>query len=433
MTNTSYSGLERRLAAFLDSAPRLRALTKSAYQRANYLLGGWRRQRMRLHPGATIERIAGSRRDRRAGTRPEECFFGYFGMQPWSLDGSRQLFHRWRPPDARNVEICVRDRRSAAVRVIAESRAWNFQQGSMAQWLRLDGDESVLFNDAVGRTLVCRIVAADGRERVVPWPVQALHPGCGEALSINYRRLARLRPEYGYGVPADNFAPDLPLDRDGIWRFDLRSGESRLIVPLDRLLDIAPRPDMAGAEHKVNHAVYSPDGGEFVFMHRWQGARGRFSRLYVARADGAHLRLLLDDRLVSHYAWRDDATLLVWARTREQGDRYHLLDVSTGARSALGAGALDRFGDGHPSWSPDRRWIVTDTYPDRARMRKLFVYDTAAQQLIEVGAFHSPWRYDGPRRCDLHPRWSPDGRQVSIDSAHEGVRATYVVDVSRLL
>ena len=31
------------------------------------------------------------------------------------------------------------------------------------------------------------------------------------------------------------------------------------------------------------------------------------------------------------------------------------------------------------------------------------------------------------------PRWSPDGRQVSIDSAHEGVRATYVVDVSRLL
>jgi putative transposase len=36
-------------------------------------------------------------------------------------------------------------------------------------------------------------------------------------------------------------------------------------------------------------------------------------------------------------------------------------------------------------------------------------------------------------RCDLHPRWSPDGRQVCIDSAHEGERQMYIVDVSELV
>src|SRR5262245_6757722 len=110
MTNASYSDLERRLAALLDSAPRFRAFAKAAYQRANYLLRGWQRRPVRMHPEATIERVAGGERDPRGATAPAECFFGYFGMEPWSLDGRRQLFHRWRPPDTGMVEICVRDR-----------------------------------------------------------------------------------------------------------------------------------------------------------------------------------------------------------------------------------------------------------------------------------------------------------------------------------
>jgi Tol biopolymer transport system component len=231
----------------------------------------------------------------------------------------------------------------------------------------------------------------------------------------------------------DNFAPDQPPDCDGIWHVDLRSGESQLIVSLGQLADIVPRTEMVDADHKVNHALYSPSGKRFVFMHRWIGPRGKFSRLYCASSNGAGLRVLLDHRMVSHYAWRDESTLLVWARTPEGGDRYYLLDVLTGARKTCCAGTLDRFGDGHPSFSPDRRWIVTDTYPDRGRMRQLLLCRPAAGQVIKVGAFHSPWRYDGPTRCDLHPRWSADGLRISIDSSHQGIRGTYVIDVSRIV
>jgi hypothetical protein len=137
--------------------------------------------------------------------------------------------------------------------------------------------------------------------------------------------------------------------------------------------------------------------------------------------------------MVSHYAWRDEKTLLVWARTLAEGDRYYLLDVTTDAREVCCPGRLDRFGDGHPSYSPVGEWVVTDTYPDRGRMRRLLLWRPAMDEVIEVGAFHSPWRYDGPTRCDLHPRWSADGLRISIDSAHEGVRGTYVIDVSRLV
>jgi hypothetical protein len=423
MTGSSYSRIERQIAALLDSAPALRALAKAGYQRANYLLRGGRGQVVKLHPEVTVEKVAGG---------PEECFFGYFGVSPWSRDGGRYLFHRRRGAHARTVEICVHDFRTGRPTVLGESRAWNFQQGSMAQWLRFDETECVVFNDAVDGLLACRILLPGGSERTVPWPIQALHPKGREALSLNYRRLARIRPEYGYDVAVDNFSPDQRPDRDGLWRVDLGSGKSRLVVALAQLAEIAPRADMAGADHKVNHAVYSPRGDRFVFMHRWLGARGKFSRLYCAASDGSDLRLLLDHRMVSHYTWQDDSTLLVWARTPEGGDGYYLLRLPTGGAEALCAGSLDRHGDGHPSFSPDGKWILTDSYPDRARMRRLLMCRPATGTVIEVGAFHSPWRYDGPVRCDLHPRWNPDGSSISIDSSHEGFRGTYVVDVSRL-
>ena len=428
-----YNRLERRIAALLDAAPGLRAVAKAGYQRFNYLLHGGRGEPVRLHPAATIERAVEPSSGggmRRAG---EECFYGYFGLQPWSRDGRRFLFHRWRPRDPRRVAICMRDAATGAVQVLGESAAWNFQQGSMAQWVMHEGLECAIFNDVADGQLACRIVAPDGSGQHRPWPIQALHPDGNEALSLNYRRLARIRPEYGYDVDVGNFLPGQSPERDGLWRVDLRRGTATLAVTLAGLAALSPRPEMAGADHKVNHAVYSPLGSRFVFMHRWIGPRGKFSRLYVANADGSELRLLLDHRMVSHYAWLDERRLLVWARAPDSGDRYYLLDVTTGAREACWPGTLDRFGDGHPSYSADGRWIVTDSYPDRSRMRRLLLCRPDAGVVFEAGAFHAPWRYDGEVRCDLHPRWNRDGTRISIDSAHEGVRWTYVVDVSRLV
>ena len=428
-----YNRIERYVATLLDSTPDLRRLVKASYQRANYLIHGRHGQSMRLHPQATIERPRAVRCTTEVPDDSCECFFGYFGLSPWSHDGRYYLFHEWHR-HRRSVAVCLYDRFAGESEVLAESIAWNFQQGSMAQWLADDsGLQSIAFNDCVDRKLVCRIVTLGGQERRLDWPVQSIHPRGTHALSLNYRRLARIQPEYGYDAEVDNFKPDQSLQLDGIWRMDLGSGDAQLIVSLEALAKLAPRPDMLDADHKVNHAMYSPSGEKFVFMHRWRGSLGRFSRLYCARSDGADLRLLLDHRMVSHYAWRDEKTVLVWARAPDHGDRYYLIDLSTGAREVCGAGTLDQFGDGHPSFSPDRKWILTDTYPDRARIRRLLMCRPSTKTMIEVGAFHSPWRYDGPRRCDLHPRWDPGGKLVSIDSTHEGVRRTYMIDVSRIL
>ena len=145
------------------------------------------------------------------------------------------------------------------------------------------------------------------------------------------------------------------------------------------------------------------------------------------------MRLLMDQRLVSHYNWKDNTHLLVWGRMKDKGDHYYLVNVDTGETKIIGKGILDKYGDGHCSFSPDWRWILTDTYSDRARLQRLLLFDAVSGECTTVGQFFSPWSFVGKSRCDLHPRWSADGKWISIDSAHEGLRQTYFIDVDSLI
>ena len=74
--------------------------------------------------------------------------------------------------------------------------------------------------------------------------------------------------------------------------------------------------------------------------------------------------------------------------------------------------------------------MVTDTYPNRKRICTLRVlFDTISTVVAKV---YAPFKYDNDTRCDLHPRWSRDGKKICFDGCFEGKRGVYVVDVKRI-
>jgi hypothetical protein len=90
--------------------------------------------------------------------------------------------------------------------------------------------------------------------------------------------------------------------------------------------------------------------------------------------------------------------------------------------------------DGHVNCLSDADWIVNDTYPDRDRIRSLYLYHLQTGELVDLTGLHAPPEYNGEWRCDLHPRLSPDGTRVTVDSAHEGKgRQIYLVDFSEVV
>jgi hypothetical protein len=420
----NYGYLERAIAKQLDRFPAIRRAAKKVYQRLNYWKHREKGFRCEVHPQVELHSL-----DHCWEGGEASYFFGYYDKTPWGGgDGSAMLMHRVL---GKEVEI-VRVYPEEGTRLrLGRSSAWSHQQGSMTQWLN---DETVAYNDVQDRRLGVQIVDSGGdKKQFIPWPIQTVHPTGSEALSLNYKRLHGQRPEYGYKPQVSNFPSDMPLGEDGLWRVNLETGGAELILSLAQLRDHQPRPEMENALHRVNHSMYSPEGARVVFMHRWIGDKGKFSRLYVVTPNGDDLRLLMDDRMVSHYSWRDENHLVVWGRTEKQGDRFYLVDVRDGTWRVLGGETFDQFGDGHPSYAPGGRWIVTDTYPDKGRQRHLLLFDTQMETVHRLGRFFAPWTFDGMTRCDLHPRWSPDGNYLSIDSAHEGTRKSYIVDVREVL
>ncbi len=320
---------------------------------------------------------------------------------------------------------------------LGESRAWNWQQGCMLQWLPGSRTE-VLWNDRVGDRFVCHILnVKTGKKRTLPAPVYTVSPDGKWGFSPDFRRLNDTRPGYGYaGLPDPNREVLVPEDA-GIWKIDLRSGKEQLVLSL---ADAARIPytngDWTGAKHWFNHLLVNTDGTRFIFLHRWRGAkegRGFATRMFTAGTNGKDLHVLDPYGRTSHFIWRDPDHVLAWAFHPSLGkDRFFLYRDRTDRVEAVGPEVMTV--NGHCTYLPGNRWILNDTYPDRERKQNPYLYEVMSGKRVPLGHFHSPPAYTGEWRCDTHPRFSPDGTKVVIDSPHGGNgRQLYLIDISEIV
>ncbi len=365
-----------------------------------------------------------------------EYYFGYYDKSPWDAEDRRMIALKakrtWKSvAPAEAAELVVIDTaEDNRVEVVARVHAWNVQQGCMAQWLGPDFSRYILFND-FRAGMYCAVVydTAEKREdRVLPLPVYDVARDGSFALSLDFSRLHRMRPGYGYSnlpdATADQLCPDAPC----IWRMELSDGQ---VTPLLKYTDFAafePDPTMQGAEHKVNHLMICPDGSRFMVLHRWFFKGRKHTRLVTANCDGTELYNLSDDGFASHSYWKNDQEILSFLRKRATGDHYYLMKDKSREYRELWPQLRT---DGHCSYSPDGARVVTDTYPNRKRLASVYVCSDERNLAQRVARVFSPLRYVGDCRCDLHPRWNRAGDMICIDSVHEGRRGLYVIPVPK--
>jgi hypothetical protein len=317
---------------------------------------------------------------------------------------------------------------------LGTSCAWNWQQGCMLQWRPGHGQE-VIWNDRQGDRFVCHIVdVRAGQRRTLPHPVYALSPDGRWAVSTDFRRLNDTRPGYGYAGIVDPNRDVLAPEDAGIWRVDLETGEHSLLLSLAQAAKV-PQPGgfSAGAKHWFNHLLVAPEGRRFTFLHRWRGqAEGKSwkTRMFTAGADGRDLHLLIPNGKVSHFNWRDPSHIVAYAGYGPEASqwRFQVFEDLTGKAEVIEGMPA---GDGHCSYLPGNQWIICDSYPDKERRQHVYLFQAPERRLVTLGRFLSPAPYTGEWRCDTHPRLSPDGRSVLIDSPHDGHgRQMYLIDIA---
>ncbi len=320
---------------------------------------------------------------------------------------------------------------------LGESRAWNWQQGCMLQW-RPGRKDEILWNDRRNGRFVCHILNVNsGEKRTIPWPVYTVSPDGKTAMSVDFERIQDMRPGYGYaGIPDPNKSEPAPQNA-GIYKIDLETGERRLVLTIAGAAQIPfPHADLSAAKHYFNHLLFNTDGSRFVFLHRWRFASdgeyknvgGFGTRMLTATPDGKDIRVVDDYGYTSHFIWRDPFYILAWARHPSHGSAFYLYRDGGDSVRVVGKDVMTR--NGHCTYLPGNQWILNDTYPDENRIQHVYLYHVKTGKRVPVGDFYLPPEYKGEWRVDTHPRFSPDGKTVVIDSAHEGNgRQLYLIDI----
>lgn len=324
---------------------------------------------------------------------------------------------------------------------LGQSVSWGWQQGCMLQW-RPGSDREILWNDRQGDRFVCHILDVRTRQKkTLPHPIYTVSPDGKTAAAADFRRINDMRPGYGYAGLPDPHGHELAPGDSGIFRIDLDTGEQELIISLDKIARFGQIPgDPENAKHYFNHLLFNTDSSRFIFLHRWRpwdptqykSVGGFGTRMLTAAPDGRDIRIVDPHGKTSHFIWRDPKHILAWAWHPSNGNAFYLYEDGTGRARTIGKGIMTR--NGHCTYLPGNEWILNDAYPDKQRMQRVYLFRVATGKTVELGRFHLAAQYKGEWRCDTHPRFSPDGKSVIIDSPHGGNgRQMYLIDISGIV
>jgi hypothetical protein len=238
---------------------------------------------------------------------------------------------------------------------------------------------------------------------------------------------------------------------DGIFKVDLKTGESKLIISLAQVADLdRPLGSVKENYHWVNHLLVSPSGDRFIFLNRSRPYQsldskkkddypefpGKYlTRAITANTDGTSIYALNDSGDFSHFIWKGDDVITAWALPEDNDVSafYRFFDKS---KKYEIINPREMPVNGHNTYIPNTNyeWILNDTYPlGPERMQELYLYHVPTKRRISLGKFHEPEKFYSEWRCDLHPRSDQQGKRVFFDSTHSGKRQMYMIDIEKVV
>lgn len=393
-------------------------------------------------------------------------FCGYYDKSPISLDSSKLLVlrtsfidHIPNKYDIATIGYFDLNSNDKVFHPLSVTNTFNWQQGCMLQWFGNKNDE-IIFNKLIDNKFVSVVLnVSTGVEKIYNLPIYAVSKDFKFALTIDYERHFWCRRAYSYdGINKENKNKPV-VKNDGIYKLSFIDNTFLLVLSIEEILKINPVSSFSDATHYLEHIMISPNNKRFAFMHRWKTNGTIFTRLYSADSDGGNIFCLNDSGRMSHFSWIDEATLIGWGGIKTKftkfrmtnkfakskfyklifkiykslvkgnsdsgvskisslfaNDRYIIFKDKVGILSTVDHSKLDR--DGHPSARPYNSLdIITDTYPDETLSQQLILFNffTGEKKIIDIVPTTPEYNFS-PNRCDLHPKWSFDGKFVSIDT-----------------
>ena len=351
----------------------------------------------------------------------KHVFFGYYDFSQFDNSEKRLLVHtvdKKAHTSKSKAEIGYFNIDNNKYTKITNTSAWSWQQGARLRWNPLDNNQ-ILYNDVSDNEYCTKIWDIENNKCIKTFcaALYDIDPKMKYGLSLNFSRLQRLRPGYGYNVLEDLTEGEQAPKYDGIFYVDLDSNSKKLIISLHMLANMMQ--DKEANEHYINHISIAPDGKHFIFFHIWtlKDSKAWKTRLYVCEPTGRELKQLECVDRVSHYDWKNNNEIMVTCYDTNKNQYYCVYNIEDGTKTILKDKCLEL--DGHPSFMKQGKEFISDTYPKEHSLQTLYHYNLSTKVYTPLIRIHSDARYFDEKRCDLHPKVSKSEKYITVDSLFE--------------
>ncbi len=353
-------------------------------------------------------------------------FFAYYDMRATGEKGNH-LTHRVqfidRLPTADDVAE-IGYLKDGKFQKIAETTAWNFQQGAMLQYHPFL-ENTVYYNVCEnGKFSTVTHNFVTGEKKYTDRATACVSPDGKWGLAINFGRIYAFRPGYGYAAFKDENADVNHPENDGIYLTNMESGKSEFLISYK---DLAPIAGFSEEEKiLVNHITFNRSSDRFVALVRNFPRPGiMWSTSMVIGDLKGNCFTVIKNSYVSHYNWINSSDIIAHCKPNgyEKPSMYNInVDTKEITEYDMPYFNEGHLGDIHCSISPDGNYIIGDGYP-REGYRLLFGYSlkTGESRLL-LKAVTREDIAKGDFRCDLHARFVWDGSYISFDTTKDGRR-----------
>lgn len=418
---TAYNSMERRIAQHLRRFPKFKVYAKLLFQLLMYL-SYKKGYSHKLYED--VHRII-------KYSDTGETFFGYFAQSVEK--NNRVIYHNSDIPTHNSPRRFATGR--SVIQVVcsdahgkelyrANTRAFNWQQGAKITWI---DDDRCIYNDldSNGKIVSKLVTLSTCGVEELPFPIYEVLDN-SRYISLSFGSLTRLNPDYGYyqalNTSEEPYFAIVNQDGSLVHLWTMQQINKQLNIFSD------------AKQQCLNHASVSPDKSRVVLIHRSYPEGVRQDRLLHLDLNSIEsgFSLAIDSGMVSHFDWLSDNQLICYMRYGDLEGYFVITFDDVIDVVDVDIPELKSYGDGHPA-RVSKTSFITDTYPNKARMKSLLYVDLANKTVKLMAEFFEPIKMDSEARCDLHPRYDETTGKVFIDSDHSGRRQLYEIILERKL
>lgn len=408
---------------------------------------------------------------------PDDGFYlhTFYDVCPWSPDSRYMVVIRFpyqqRKPEWNSIaDICLIDVEQQTIQTIYRTSAWSFQLGASAQWDDINS-HLVYCNDIIdGKPACVRIDIKTQEARAFSGSVYSVSRDGSYIISPNLMTMNV--HQYGYAVPdlphgkPGRFKPE-DMPNEGLWRTDLKTNETSLMVAFPEFAAKAADPDFYSDgvfylfHSKIN--LQNDKIMQVVRYHKGDDTNSRNPSLFTMDTDGSNLTQCLtreqwnhkgeNSGVGNHPNWHPDGRRIVMnCVPRWIGDSELRICQFKYDGSDFEVLVKNQIGGGHPTVHPGGRYAVTDAYTketytvgaDFEIPLRLFDLVTGEEHTLlkmptDVGGGGKPEteldRQTGgsQHKLDPHPAWNRDYTKMCLNGAPEMRRQVFVADLKEIV